>query len=96
MPYANIHLLTAVRLWEACARPPRADYLAGALAPDAVHLRADYRPQMKADSHLVCRWEKHIDTGQWRRNVCAALPGLWATPFGRGYAVHLLVDVLWA
>lgn len=102
MPYTRIHMEISYKVlmqWNVIKNA--SDFILGAIAPDAVHMNADYSLQLKEQSHVWnCgpHWGITTDSDKWKRNVL----DFWnryqeheKTDFIRGYFVHLLTDWLY-
>jgi len=105
MAFPITHLLVAGELLAHCPRAgaDAAQFMLGALAPDAVHYREGYAGaamnnigSAKKITHLCPvsdeRWGAVTDNGGWVNNVRAWLRGNHG-PFADGYAVHVLTDI---
>lgn len=96
MPLPMVHIAVAreiLRLGGA-GRDEGAFYL-GAIAPDAVHMRAGYTSQYKADAHFCAIWSRKYDPALWRERTLAALAKCRGDDFCVGYAAHVLTDIVW-
>lgn len=91
MPLPMVHLAIAV----GAHAEPTAEFLLGALAPDAIHMRADATREDKNVTHIV------VDAREWPEEpVREWLAGYRDAPaplrdLARGYAAHVLCDRLW-
>ena len=99
MAYQMIHLEIAYRLLEKYDWiTNQADFLMGAIAPDAVHFHEKYEVRLKEHSHLWnCgpKWGITIDSDKWKKNVLE----FWEEhknddnrDFIAGYCIHILTD----
>ena len=103
MSYFMTHLIIANEFYKKTDLniENKAHFLLGNLAPDAVHMRADYIPAYKEKSHAFpenIAWG-HIRTPEqvalWRAQIC----GFYRENIGRdekdyilGYTMHMLTD----
>lgn len=100
MPFAMTHLSIAWNILRATPQIERpGDFLLGAVAPDAVHYRAQYVSQMKKDSHLCLGpepWGRLTNNREWQANVLAFLQANRQRKnrdFLQGYCSHILADI---
>ena len=103
MAFQMIHMEIAYRLLN---RIPwitnRADFILGSVAPDAVHMKADFCMEQKVHSHMFegCgEWGDTQDYNRWERNVTSFLYKLGTrkeekefTALAYGLCVHCFTD----
>ncbi|MHC1694900.1 MAG: hypothetical protein AB9835_06460 [Eubacteriales bacterium] len=93
MPLPMVHFQAAYKIEEQFNVKNRAEYYLGSISPDAVHMRSDFKREIKGTSHL---WD--ADKAKHRENVRKFLHensgGLNADYF-KGYCVHILTDICW-
>ena len=101
MSYQMTHLEVAYRLFDKYIWiEDGAEFLLGAIAPDAVHFHEEYRLKLKEQSHLWdCgpRWGITLDSDKWKRNVLDFWNIHKTDPnrdYIAGYCVHILTDWL--
>ena len=91
MPLPMVHLAIATGV----SAKPSAEFLLGALAPDAIHMRPGTSRRDKNATHIV------VDAREWpEAPVRRWLAGYRNSPaplreLARGYAMHVLCDRLW-
>ena len=104
MSYPMVHLSVAWALLPDARAAEPADYMLGAVAPDAVHYRADYNSDMKLYSHFGCesmdkireKWGYVTENEPWIARVRALWKSCGEGPersFLCGYYVHILTDI---
>jgi len=105
MPYAMIHLRTAMQVVYALPALHTADFLLGNLAPDAVHVRAGHLPRgTKQSAHLSLSSASYftLEPQEIAAHQARVLEMLRenrdtaAFSFRLGYGVHVLTDLYWA
>lgn len=96
MAFQMIHMEIAYRLLEAFPRiENRAEFLLGTVAPDSVHMAAEYEVRKKVASHMFeeCGpWGDTQDYKRWEQNIREILKGIPKLPkeHGMGYRAYLL------
>lgn len=93
MPLPMVHLSVAKRVSElGIPVEEKPQFYLGNIAPDGVHKRESYRPEMKLYSHLDARKLENAD------HVTAFLERCRSNPqwdYFLGYALHVLTDAYW-
>lgn len=90
MAYPLAHLLVAdLYAAKLPALYASGGYYLGAIAPDAIHMRAGAGVLEKETTHL------HTRGGDALKRVMAYFYAVGRTPFDIGYGVHVLTDRLW-
>lgn len=94
MAQPMMHLLVAERVYNSGCIPIQAygDFLLGSIAPDAVHMKANYERRLKDISHYK------FDSRSPIRIFDGFMKKYGATgnqDFAYGYLVHLLSDMIW-
>lgn len=94
MAQPMMHLLVAEIIYSSKRIPIRSigDFLLGSIAPDAVHMKADYERRLKDISHYEFdnRSPIRIFDGFMKKYEAAG-----NQDFAYGYLVHLLSDMIW-
>lgn len=96
-----IHLCVAHRIMQLLPIAQPAQFMLGAMAPDAVHTRENLSGQDKYHSHLCVGeqpWGQIADNAGWRENVRKQLDAWRGKPdwsIHQGYCAHILTDVAW-
>jgi hypothetical protein len=90
-----VHLAVARQVRVVQNREPTASFFLGSLAPDAIHMRKDARPDEKHVVHLRATGD-HL----YHARLHELLARSWRQPaknhdFAEGYAVHVLTDWHW-
>jgi hypothetical protein len=100
MSFAMIHLAVANKLFEKTNRIEKeADFYLGSIAPDFIHIRENYKSEMKKRSHLCVgeqAWGRITNNEAWTENALAFLDENIIADnrdFLYGYAVHVLTDI---
>ena len=101
MPFTMTHLIIAKNVAATAAGLidclPR--FYLGSIAPDAVHNRVGYEPEMKKTSHLISgreKWGYTTDNEGWEKNIIDFMQknaGSEKYDFILGYCTHALADV---
>ena len=94
MPLPMVHLLVAESLKSENIKKT-AEYYLGAISPDAVHMREDYKREHKTASHFAI---KNVGTAEKLAEFLEILNGTQEKDrkdFLKGYLVHILTDKLW-
>ena len=95
MPLPMVHMAVAHEIAKIRGVEPTGSYYLGAIAPDAVHMRADYESRHKAASHFSDYWSQYFDPIVHRRNVLISYAEHRDDPFYEGYIAHNLTDINW-
>lgn len=94
MPLPMVHLLVAESLKSENINKT-AEYYLGAISPDAVHMREDYKREHKTASHFAI---KNVGTAEKLADFLKILKNSYENDrkdFLKGYLVHILTDKLW-
>ena len=94
MPLPMVHLSVAENLKNENV-DKTAEYYLGAISPDAVHMREDYKREHKTASHFAI---KNVGTAEKLAEFLEILNGTQEKDrkdFLKGYLVHILTDKLW-
>jgi len=93
MPLPIVHLGVARNLLNNIKFKDISSYYLGAIAPDAVHMRENYKGENKRISHL-----HSADRDIWKANARELILrnyGKRNGDFCFGYGVHVLTDIFW-
>lgn len=100
MAYPIAHLCIAYNVLATTAQIKEpCEFLLGALAPDSVHFRDNYKSDMKKISHLCVgneKWGEITNNQEWLENVLAFLQenkNSTKVDFIYGYCSHILTDI---
>jgi hypothetical protein len=100
MPLPMVHFAVSVAIAKQLSRPLTAEFLLGAIAPDAIHMRPGTNRLDKDHTHLLRAPHAEIAdadyVGTVRCFVMKQRQSIWASvEFIEGYAAHLLTDRFW-
>jgi len=100
MPFPITHLCIA---YEILSNTPQikepCDFLLGAITPDSVQFRNNFKPNMKKISHLCVgdeEWGKVTNNIEWQENVLGFFErnkNIEKVDFIYGYCTHVLADI---
>ena len=103
MAYTMTHVLVGERVLEYFDFPmDYSTYMAGAVAPDAVHANPDYSPKLKEKSHLFAeglKWGEVTSEDEFDEWFCSVREFYannhsgYERDFFLGYIVHVLTDI---
>jgi hypothetical protein len=100
MAYPIAHLCIAYNVLATTPQIKKpCEFLLGALAPDSVHFRDNYKSDMKKISHLCVgdeKWGEITNNQEWLENVLAFLQenkNSTKVDFIYGYCAHILTDI---
>ena len=94
MPLPMVHLLVANSI--KCEKVNKtAEYFLGAISPDAVHMREDYKREYKTASHFGIKNVGSLENIKDFLKIIENAKEDERKNFLKGYLVHLLTDKLW-
>ena len=96
MPWTMIHLGVAGNLTDKFKINKIPDFYLGAVAPDAVHYRANYIREYKDISHLCLAGDSHEIILNNAKDFILKNISHEHRDFYIGYGVHVMTDVYWA
>lgn len=94
MAQTMMHLLIAARIYESKKVPIHSygNFLMGSIAPDAVHVKAEYRREIKDISHYKFDSKSKMEYFDPFVRIYGNRENI---DFVLGYLVHLLSDMIW-
>jgi len=104
MPFPLTHLCVAWNVLESHPLPNPAQFLLGAIAPDAIHFRAEFQGAAMSNigaakkiTHLCPvsdeKWGRVTDNIGWVTCVKEFIKNHGGDPFIKGYAAHVITDI---
>lgn len=89
MPLPMVHLCVAERLVNPFKIKDKSSFYLGAIAPDSVHMRENFKREQKKISHINTQ-----DKSMWEDNTLDFIRNN-KDEFYLGYGIHILTDIIW-